>query len=143
MKSEKGITLTSLIIYVIGMLIVISIVSVITTYFYKNMKNVRTNINPIAEYTKFNSYFTNEVNKGNIKILECANSGNQNYIVFDNGTQYTFVKRNEGIYKNEVKICKGISNCTFEQSIENGKDIVNVKITIEGKEFINKYTLNK
>ena len=53
MKSEKGVTLTSLIVYVIGMVMVISIVSVLTTYFYKNIKNVGADIDPIAEYTKF------------------------------------------------------------------------------------------
>ena len=67
MKSEKGVTLTSLIVYVIGMVMVISIVSVLTTYFYKNIKNVGADIDPIAEYTKFNSYFTNEINKNKIK----------------------------------------------------------------------------
>lgn len=143
MKSEKGVTLTSLIIYVIGMVMVISIVSVLTTYFYRNIKNVGTNINPITEYTKFNSYFTNEINKNNIKILDCANGEKQNYIAFDDGVQYTFVKSNEGIYQNEAKICKGITDCTFEQKMENGNEIINVKITIGEKEFTNKYTLRK
>ena len=39
MKSEKGVTLTSLIVYVIGMVMVISIVSVLTTYFYKKCRS--------------------------------------------------------------------------------------------------------
>ena len=132
MKSEKGITLTSLIVYVIGMVMVISIVSVLTTYFYKNIKNVGADIDPIAEYTKFNSYFTNEINKNNIKIL-----------AFDDGVQYTFVKSNEGIYQNEAKICRGITDCTFELAMENGNEIINVKITVGEKEFTNKYTLRK
>ena len=70
MKSEKAITLTSLMIYIIGMIMIISIVSVVTTYFYKNIKNVGAQINPVAEYTKFNNYFTDEINKKNIKICE-------------------------------------------------------------------------
>lgn len=143
MKSEKGITLTSLIVYVIGMVMVISIVSVLTTYFYKNIKNVEADIDPIAEYTKFNSYFTNEINKNNIKILDCANGEKQNYIAFDDGVQYTFVKSNEGIYQNEAKICRGITDCTFELAMENGNEIINVKITVGEKEFTNKYTLRK
>ena len=44
MKSEKGVTLTSLIVYVIGMVMVISIVSVLTTYFYKNINLINDNI---------------------------------------------------------------------------------------------------
>lgn len=143
MKSEKAITLTSLMIYIIGMIMIISIVSVLTTYFYKNIKNVGAQINPVAEYTKFNNYFTDEINKNNIKILECANGEKQNYIVFDDGTQYTFVKSNKGIYQNEVKICKDITDCTFEQGMENGNDTINVKITVGEKDYTNKYTLKK
>ena len=37
MKDSKGITLTSLIIYIIGMLIVVSIISTLTSFFYKNV----------------------------------------------------------------------------------------------------------
>ena len=63
MKTQRGVTLTSLIIYIIGMVMIISIVSVLTTYFYKNVRSAISDIDPITEHTKFNSYFTNEVNK--------------------------------------------------------------------------------
>lgn len=143
MRTQRGVTLTSLIIYIIGMVMIISIVSVLTTYFYKNVKNVVTDINPITEYTRFNSYFTSEINKKNIKILDYSNNGGQNYIVFDNGTQYTFVESNLGIYRNNVKICKEVIECTFTPSIENGNDIITVMMKISGKEYTNKYTLKK
>lgn len=143
MRTQRGVTLTSLIIYIIGMVMIISIVSVVTTYFYRNIKNVGADINPIAEYTKFNSYFTNETNKENIKILEVSNGGNQHYIVFDNGIQYTFVESNKAIYQNNVKICKQVNACTFTTGIENGNDIVTVVMTIDGKDYTNKYTLKK
>ena len=143
MKTQRGVTLTSLIIYIIGMVMIISIVSVLTTYFYKNVRSAISDIDPITEHTKFNSYFTNEVNKEKIKILECSNNGGQNYIVFDNGTQYTFVEANKGIYINNVKICKQVTECTFTQSIENGNDVVIVVMKISGEYYTNKYTLKK
>ena len=143
MRTQRGVTLTSLVIYIIGMVMIISIVSVLTTYFYKNIKNVGADINPIAEYTKFNSYFTNETNTENIKILEVSNEGNQHYIVFDNGTQYTFVPENKGIYRNNVKVCQGVTECIFTTGLENGNDTVKVKIMIEEKDYTNKYTLKK
>lgn len=143
MRTQRGVTLTSLVIYIIGMVMIISIVSVLTTYFYKNIKNVGADINPIAEYTKFNSYFTNETNTENIKILEVSNEGNQHYIVFDNGTQYTFVPENKGIYRNNVKVCQGVTACIFTTGLENGNDTVKVKMMIEEKDYTNKYTLKK
>ena len=57
MKSEKGITLISLIIYVIALTIVIGIVAVISGYFYNNIATSSEDIEPMVEYTKFNSFF--------------------------------------------------------------------------------------
>lgn len=132
MKSEKGITLISLIIYVIALTIVIGIVAVISGYFYNNIATSSEDIEPMVEYTKFNSFFSEEVNEKGIKVLDCKtttdNTGkiDTSYIVFDNGVQYTYISANKGIYRNKVKIARGIDECTFEYKVENAKDIVNV-----------------
>lgn len=139
MKSQNGITLISLTVYVIGIVLIVSIMAVLTTNFYSNIENANINIEPYTEYTKFNSYFSEEINKSNIKILDCA----ENYIVFDNGVQYTFVSENKGIYHNKVKICKDVTSCKFYTGIQNGNDIVKVEIMIGNKSYINTYTLKK
>ena len=132
MKSEKGITLISLIIYVIALTIVIGIIAVISGYFYKNIATTSENVEPMVEYTKFNSFFSEEVNYRGIKVLDCQSTTGDNgkietsYIVFDNGVQYTYISANKGIYRNKVKIARGIDECTFEYKVENAKDIVNV-----------------
>ena len=144
MKSQKGVTLISLTIYVIVMAIVVGILSVITTFFYHNTKDFR-DINPLLEYTTFNSYFSDEVNNSNIKIVKCytgTTDDEQNYIIFNNGVQYTYIPANKGIYRNKVKICRNIENCEFSETIENGKSTVTVKFTANGgKEKKTTYTL--
>lgn len=138
MKSQKGVTLITLTIYIIVMTIVIAIISLISTYFYNNTHALADTIDPLTEYTKFNSFFTDEVNHNNIKIIECE----QNYIVFDNGVQYMFVPENKGIYRNQVKVCRNVKNCTFGQKIQNGKNIVTVTLEIEkGQAKTLEYTL--
>ena len=140
MKSQKGISLISLTIYVIALTIIVAMVSVISSYFYKNMNSSTDTINPLTEYTKFNSFFSDEVNHSNIKVLECK----ENYIVFDNYVQYTFIPENKAIYKNKVKICAEVESCKFEYNINNGKDVVSVKIKIGTQEEKNvDYTLKK
>lgn len=140
MKSQKGITLVSLTIYIIGMTLMIAIVSLISNYFYTNTKSVLNTVDPLAEYTKITSILTQEINHSNINVLECG----EDYIVFDNGIQYSFVKENKGIYKNMVKIGRNIENCRFEHVIKQGKDVVNVKITIGDEPEKNvDYTLKK
>lgn len=126
MKSQKGITLISLTVYIIAMVIVVAIISVISTYFYTNTNSLSDTINPLTEYTKFNSFFSDEANHSNIKILECKGD----YIVFDNGVQYTYITENKGIYRNKAKICKDVEKCTFEREIKNGKNVVIVTIKI-------------
>jgi hypothetical protein len=108
------------------MVMVISIVSVVSTYFYKNIKVTSDSVKPLTEYTKFNSFFSDEVNHNNIKVLECK----ENYIVFDNDVQYTFIADNKGIYRNKVKVCRDVTNCTFNYEIKNGKNVVTVNIQI-------------
>lgn len=151
MKSEKGITLISLTVYIIAMSIVVAVVATISKYFYTNTKSLSENIDPITEYTKFNSFFTDEVNHENIKVLECKTEYenpedtntqvNNSYIVFDNGIQYTFIKENKGIYRNKTKICSDVNKCVFEYGISNGKYIVKVKMKIQNKEKEATFTL--
>ncbi len=142
MKSDKGITLISITIYVIVMAIVVGVVAIISTFFYSNMNDTAQDLDPITEYTKFNSFFSDEVNHSNIKILECGTTENgQNYIAFDNGVQYTFIPENQGIYRNQVKIANGVTNCTFTRNIKNGKDVVEVLFQAGDRTRETTYTL--
>lgn len=138
MKNEKGVTLISLTVYIIVMALVIGIVAIISTFFYKNVRNVSQTVDPITEYTKFNSFFTQETNNSDIRILECEND----YIVFDNGIQYTFIEANKGIYRDKVKICRGIEKCTFTNKIQNGKNVIKVIIHAGNQQKTTTYTLN-
>ena len=57
MKSQKGITLISLTIYVIVMAIVIGVIAIVTGVFFKSLQQSNFYTDPIAEYTAFNSFF--------------------------------------------------------------------------------------
>ena len=62
MKSEKGVTLVSVIMYVLVMVILIGLVATLTTYFRSNISLMDTSSNNVAEYNKFNMYFTKDTN---------------------------------------------------------------------------------
>lgn len=130
MKSQKGITLISLTIYIIVMVIVVTVVALISNYMFKNMNSVSEAIDPLTEYIRFNSFFTDEVNTTGIKILDCQND----YILFDNNVQYTFVAENEAIYLNKAKIAKNVTNCKFSITENDGKKQINVQITLDDNE---------
>ncbi len=139
MKSQKGITLISLTIYVIVMAIVIGVIGIVTGVFFKSLKQSNFYTDPIAEYTAFNSYFSEEVNHPGLKVRECES----NYIAFDNGVVYTFSEENQGIYRNQVKICKDIEECTFSEEIKNGKQVVEVRIKAGSQDRTTTYTMKE
>lgn len=139
MKSEKGVTLITLTIFIIVLTIVIAVIATVTGFFTSNVRKSISKASLLTEYTRFNSYFSNEVNKDNIKVIEYS----ENYIVFDDGTQYTYIPENRGIYRNKAKIAKGIDNCKFDVSSVNGKEVVDVKIGIGNKNRQTLYTLNQ
>lgn len=116
MKNNRGITLTSLIIYVIGMVIVVSLIATLTTFFYKNV-NVDNISKDTTQYTKFSNLFLKEINKKDNDVIECKTieeDGQKiSYIIFSDGNQYTYKAENKSIYKNKIKICKDVEECEF------------------------------
>ena len=125
MKSEKGITILSLTVYVVVMTIVIAVTARVSTFLFKNVDQTEK-VDALTQYTTFSSYFTEEVNTPNIKILECE----ENYVAFDNGVQYSYNAENKGIYRGQVKICSDIEKCTFEQGV-NQNGYATIKVTVK------------
>ena len=121
MKSNKGVTLTSLIIYVIGMTIMVSIIATLTSFFYKNIDIGDINSNT-TQYTKFTSILSEEVNKKNNSVIDCQSLTNGvSYIVFSSGNQYTFNQESKSVYRNNVKICDNIDTCDFSYTYIDSK----------------------
>lgn len=121
MKSNKGVTLTSLIIYVIGMTIMVSIIATLTSFFYKNIDIGDINSNT-TQYTKFTSILSEEVNKKNNSVIDCQSlTYGVSYIVFSSGNQYTFNQESKSVYRNNVKICDNIDTCDFSYTYIDSK----------------------
>ena len=132
MKSEKGITLISVILYVIVMLLVVTIASILTGYFYNNIDINNTEQNANVEFTKFNSFFTEEINIRGNTILESDTEGTstgQKYIVFSTGNQYTYIKNNKSIYKNNSKIASDIEEFNLKINNSDGKTTIEIELT--------------
>lgn len=143
MKSEKGVTLVSLIVYVIAMLITVTIVTIVTSYFYQNIDIEPERYTYFSEFTKVETYFAEEINREENRILEVNNNSNQKYVAFASGNQYTYISQNNAIYKNNVKIASDISECEFTETVKNGKEAIKVKVKIQDKEKELEYVLRK
>lgn len=131
MKSEKGITLTYLIIYVVLLILVVSTLSIVSTHFYSNTKYLMDNGKYVSEFDKFNMYFIEDVKNNKETYSEDSNK-----IVFEDGTIYTYSEKS--IYRNKVELCRNIESCIFsklEETDDNNftKKIINVKLSTAGE----------
>lgn len=155
MSNQKGVTLISLIIYIIILIIIISILSLVSQMFFTNMKYITERGKYISEFNKFNMYFIKDV-KNNKDIIEKKEDSSQiikesSQIIFEDGTIYTYNSEENSIYRNKVKICNNISNCTFSaidtNPSETGgitKKIIKVNMLIKGTKNLkttNEYVL--
>lgn len=133
MKSNKGITLTSLIVYVIGMTIMVATIATLTSFFYKNI-DVEDLNSDTNQYTKFTSVLSKEINRKDNSIIDCKqlkdDDGNiiVSYIIFSSGNQFTFNKDSKSIYKNNVKICDNVESCDFSYEYIDSKYKIKVSL---------------
>ena len=74
MKSNKGITLISLIIYIIVMLVVVGIVGTITSYFNKNVNTQYTESTKTDDDTNLNMYLLNDLKNRKVTLLNSSSA---------------------------------------------------------------------
>lgn len=108
MKKDKGVTLVSLVVYIVVMSIVIAVMSAIISNFYKNTTTVQGSIEEIIKFNKFNMYFLKEVKSNDNSI----DSISENYILFSSGNSFSIL--NNAIYYNNIQICEEVDNIMFE-----------------------------
>ena len=123
---EKGITMATLAVYIIGMMIVIGVIATITIYLRENISKVEDNSQNISGFNTFNASFLEATEKHNNDIESISS----NRIVFTDGETFAFVEGERKIYKDNIAICENVARCDFTKVIVNGKDAVKVYLVI-------------
>ncbi|MBQ3145427.1 MAG: hypothetical protein IJB90_02470 [Clostridia bacterium] len=146
MKSQKGITLTSLAIYIVLVFIVLGILGTVTLNFQSGVKEISSEGTEIAEINKFNMYFLQEVKKQGNDIVSINESDSD--ITFSTGIKYVF-DTNQGVINlvelnadgepnKTIKLAENIEECIFNKSIEEGKTVITVDIKAKNTDRITK-----
>ena len=137
-KNNQGITLISLIIYIMVVTIVLSILTVVFSNFDKNKDLAEDKGKYIAELDKMALYFIRD-SKNNLDA-----NVEVDQVVFTDGTNYKYEKEEKSIYRNKVKIAQNIEYCTFlKQKISSGgvnKIMITVDIIPSGYEINRRIT---
>jgi len=73
MKSQRGVTLSSLAIYIVLIFVVLAILATVSLNFQTGIKDINSEGTEIIEISKFNMYFLKEVkmNGNKITLLYC------------------------------------------------------------------------
>ena len=131
MKSERGITLTSLIIYVVITTIAVTAIAAFSSFFVSNMNEVKEQEKYAPEFNKFSMFFIGDVK--NNKTAEVTT----NQVTFEDGTVYQYRQNEKAIYRNSTKITEKVDSFSFslteEEVSSTNKQIINVKMSIGGK----------
>lgn len=138
MKNQKGITLVSLSIYVIGITIIVGIVATVTSFFYSNTQSINDSASSIGEFNKFNLEMIRETKLDGNTVTRITDD--QHRIVFSSGTVFTFA--NNGIYKNKVKICSNVTNCIFNKSMQEEKEVITTLFEMDNFAKTMEYVIN-
>lgn len=146
LKSEKGITLLSLIAYLMVLTIAVGLLSTIGNFFYGNINIVQDTAKYSSEFDKFNSNIINDV-KSNKHVKVDNDKGT---IIFENGITYKYNKEDSGIYRGQNKVASHVtgfkvsSKTIVINNVEKEILTINIIIGTSEKNLVNKqidYTL--
>lgn len=145
MRSNKGITLTTLIVYIIVFCIVIGTVATISGYFVKNSDEVVISSNSSEQYNRLTTYLSEDINSINRDSIIIENNNCIN-ITFKDGLFHKYLYNDEKIYyisgkdgtiDKTITICNKIKAYNFKK--EDNK--LKISITIEGLTYNNNYSI--
>lgn len=128
MKNEKGITLMALTLYLIFVAFIIMLLFSLTKNITSGTSSISQSTAGVGSFNSFNTNFVIDVKNSDTATVE-TDANNNIRISLTNGSIYTFVKEEQTIYRNSVKIAKNITN--FSAEVEEGtKDNIIVRITV-------------
>ena len=125
MKNEKGITLVSLVVYIVVLTIVIAIITTVSSFFYSNINYAMAKESYAPEFNKFNMYFIEDVKNNKNAIV------NTTSVEFEDGTKYTFDQLTETIYRNDLAIAENVKGIIFSKTNETVRNTTKTIIKVE------------
>ena len=144
MKSEKGITMMMLIIYVASFLIVAGVIAGITVFFYNNSSLIDKENFSAIEFNKLNMYLVKESELPDNRIETISLSDEETtlqYILFSNGDKFVWDKESNLLYFNQICLCEDVQGLKATAEYSTGKEVLSVKIDFTNKSYSCKYTM--
>lgn len=131
MKNEKGITLITLVVYVMLLTFVVAAVSAISSSFYKNIDDLDKTTDSAVDYAKFNMFFLNDIKSDGVSVR--LNSAKTELILSHINKEgvaedIVYSIKGDALYRNKVKIFDGIKEGSIEANSVNKTVTIHFKI---------------
>ncbi len=141
MKNEKGITLISLIVYIILLTLAVAGISNIMGAMHSNVNSMDKASESAVSLSRFNMHFIKDIKRDDVKIVSSTSDQVQLSFTNDAG-ENEIVKysiQNNALYRNKVKICSNVNAGTITANEDTG--VIQVYLKINNYEKITKYVL--
>lgn len=130
LKSEKGVTLLTLTIYMIVLTAVLGMMTVLSNLFYNNVYTLQDTVENAGDFDTLNSCLITDAKANtSVRVDESTKT-----IVFGDDTTYTYNEEEETIYRGEFKVASHVKyfNVTSStKTVDNvEKEILTIKIII-------------
>lgn len=131
MKSQKGLTLASVVIYILAMLIILSIVALVLSFYNKNITRINDSGDLNLELSKFETKMIEETQIAGNKMVKVT----EDSIKFSSGNTYIFT--DERIYQNKITVSENIKEFSAKLETDGEKQILRVYMVLrKGKEEV-------
>lgn len=132
MKKEQGITLISLIIYILLMTFVVGAVAIITSSFRSNLNELDNSTESIVSFSKFNMYFLKDIKRNEIDIEEYYDD----YLILsyldenqNSRLNVEYSNQNNSLYRNKIKICDNVKN--MQITVDDRNNTITIELEID------------
>ena len=151
MRSQKGVTMIGLIMYITCFLVITGIVAGVTAFFYGNSTLMTEELYSAADFNKLNLYLVKESeqigNRVDEILLEDDTAGGQDatqdakYVAFSNGDRLTFDTNAHLLYYNSICLCEDVQKFRISLDYTSGKEVLSVMVGFTNKSYTCKYTM--
>lgn len=124
MKSEKGVTLLSLALYILIATIAIGILAMISSNFFFNARKVKSQNEYAEEFNKFNMFFIQDVKNNKTAVVTDTT------VTFEDGNIYTYNESNKCILRNETIIAKNVQALKYTAGTYEVNTLIKNLITV-------------
>ena len=125
MRKEKGITLISLVIYIMGIIVIMSVVGTLMSFYNNNVIKLNDTSDVNMELSKFTAKMIEETKEAGNAITEIAGTT----IKFNNGNIYTY--QDNKIYENSIVVSQYVKEFLPELETDGNKQMLRIYIVLE------------